>query len=187
MLRLTERLFSTQPVIVSLQGPYQFFLRSNTDDVGYGWITSKRPIESTRLHHDMVSHDEVGGEFGIPCSHRLLVGFSQPVSLNYRFAATCTGAVRGVIGICGGVPSDWETGAYQPVSAAILHIARQADEYYPPNVTDSYLDRLRRRAGDVEFHLVDGGHQMPSRGRLIVDPWMNRLLCERPSRAFPAE
>ena len=38
---------------------------------------------------------------------RILVGFSQSVSLNYRFAATCPDAVRGVIagvGLAGDAP-----------------------------------------------------------------------------------
>ena len=82
--------------------------------------------------------DEAGKEFGIPPERRVLVGFSQSVGLNYRFVATHPDAVRGVIGICGGLPGDWDDGAYQPVTAAVLHIARGGDEYYPPAVTEGY-------------------------------------------------
>ena len=178
MLPLTLRLFEEPPVLASLQGPNQFFLPPAVRETGYGWITSRRPAESIRLHHEMVSHvaEEVGRQFGIPRERRLLLGFSQPVALNYRFAATCPEAVRGVIGICGGLPGDWDDGAYQPVSAAVLHIARRNDEYYPPAVTGSYAERLRRRAADVEFHLIDGGHQMPSEGNRLVAPWVKRVL-----------
>lgn len=178
MLRLTARLFPTEPVIVSLQGPFQFFRDSLTREVGYGWITNKHSAESVRLHHDMVSYvvDEMGREFGIPQRRRLLAGFSQAVSLNYRFAATFPDAVRGVIAICGGLPGDWETGAYRSVSAAVLHIARRQDEYYPPNVTEAYPERLRQRVADVEFHLLAGGHQMPSGGSMIVGPWLERIM-----------
>src|SRR5579871_1289801 len=170
MLPLTARLFDIMPVIVSLQGPYPFFLPTPQRDVGYGWVTSRHSAESVRLHHDMVSHvlEEVGREFAIPPARRVLVGFSQPVGLNYRFAATCPEAVRGVIGICGGLPGDWDTGSYQPVRAALLHIARRQDEYYKPETTEPYTERLRRRAADVEFHLIEGGHQMPSDGRRYV-------------------
>jgi predicted esterase len=178
MLQPTARLFDGQPVIASLQGPSQFFLEAATRDVGYGWITSRRPAESIRLHQDMVLHvaDEAGAHFGIPRERRLLVGFSQSVALNYRFVASYPDAVRGVIGICGGLPSDWEDGAYQPVSAAVLHIARRGDEYYPPSATEHYGERLRRRASDVEFRLIDGGHKMPSGGSGIVAPWLRRIL-----------
>ena len=177
MLPLTARLFDTPPAIAALQGPYQFFLGAGSQDVGYGWITNRRPAESIRLHRDMVLHvlDEAGRQFGIPPERRLLAGFSQAVGLNYRLAATCPGMVRGVIAICGGLPGDWDEGAYGTVSAAVVHIARREDEYYPPSVTGHYEERLRRRAADVEFHLIGGGHQIPS-GKGIVGPWMRRIL-----------
>jgi phospholipase/carboxylesterase len=178
MLPLTERLFEAKPVVAALQGPNQFFLGEKNREVGYGWITSSHPAESIRLHRDMVLHvlEEAGREFGINPKRRLLAGFSQAVSLNYRLAATCPEAVRGVIAICGGMPSDWEEGDYRPVKAALLHIARREDEYYPPAVTEHYPARLKRRASDVEFQMLDGGHRMPSEGHRVVDPWLRRTL-----------
>lgn len=182
MLDLTERLFAaeapdSQPVVVSLQGPNQFFLGAATREVGYGWITNRRPSESIRLHHEMVRHaaEEIGRQFGIPRERSFLCGFSQSVGLNYRFVATYTDLFRGVIAICGGLPGDWDDGNYREVAASVLHIARRSDEYYPPEVTCSYLERLRRRAADVEFYLIEGGHQMPSGGQKIVGPWIRRL------------
>jgi predicted esterase len=177
MVQPTARLFDETAAIASVQGPNQFFLGAATRDVGYGWITSRHSAESIRLHHDMVSHvaDEAGAQFGIPRERRLLAGFSQSVALNYRFVATYPDVFRGVLGICGGLPADWEDGAYQPVKAAVLHIARRDDEYYPPSVTEHYEERLRRRAPDVEFHLIDGGHKMPSRGNKVVGPWLRRI------------
>src|SRR5579871_1472073 len=170
MLALTARLFGGRAVIASLQGPYQFFLGAADRGVGYGWITSERPAESIRLHREMVLHvlEEAGNEFHIPPERRLLTGFSQSVALNYRFAATCPDVVAGVIAICGGLPGDWETGEYRQVDAAVLHIARRQDEHYPPAVTEQYPARLRLRASDVEFHLIEGGHQIPSGGERIV-------------------
>jgi predicted esterase len=178
MLRLTARMFAHGAVIAALQGPNQFFLGSEVREVGYGWITNRRPAESIRLHHEMVLHvlAETGREFGIPSERRLLVGFSQAVALNYRFAASHPDAIRGVIGICGGLPGDWKDGDGQRISGSVLHIARRGDERYPPDVTERYPERLRRHAADVEFHLIDGGHQMPSQGDRIVGPWLQRIL-----------
>jgi phospholipase/carboxylesterase len=178
MLKMTRRLFETQPVVAALQGPFQFFLSPAAREVGFGWITNRRPAESIRLHQEMVLHvlQEVGSEFGIPKDRRVLAGFSQAVALNYRFAASCPDAVRGLLAICGGLPGDWESGPNQPIPASILHLAAREDEYYPPNVTESYPEKLRRRAADVEFHLIDGGHRMPSGAAAIVAPWLGRIL-----------
>ena len=167
--------------VAALQGPNQFFLDQTAREVGYGWITNRRPAESIRLHHEMVLHvlEEAGGRFDIPAGRRILVGFSQSVALNYRFAATHPHAIRGVVGICGGLPGDWDDAAYRPVTTPVLHIARRGDSYYPPAVTELYPDRLRRRASDVEFHMMEGGHQVPSKGYEIVAPWLRRVLgCE---------
>ena len=126
----------------------------------------------------MVLHvlHEAGREYGIPPERRILVGFSQPVSLNYRFAATWPDSVRGVIGLCGAIPSDWETGKYCPVNAAVLHIARREDEYYPPATTELYAQKLRLRVEDVEFHMLEGGYRFPSKGNGIAESWLARIL-----------
>jgi predicted esterase len=181
LLPLTEKLVGGKHVIASLQAPNQFYLPRNGDgarDVGYCWATNRHMPGSVRLHHDMVLHvlNEAGREYGIPPERRVLAGFSQPVSLNYRFAATRPDAVRGVIGICGGVPGDWEEGTYRPVRAAVLHIARREDEYYPPAVTELYAEKLRIRVEDVEFHMLEGGHRFPSKGHPLVEGWLQRIL-----------
>jgi predicted esterase len=178
MLRLTEALLGPRRAIAALQAPSQFFLAKQSSEVGYCWATHKHSDSSVRLHHEMLLYvlDEVGRQLSIPPERRLLVGFSQPVGMNYRFAATHPSAVRGVIGICGGVPKNWEDGPYHKVSAALLHIARQEDEFYPPAVTERYAERLRLRADDVEFHMLEGGHRFPSRAGPIVEKWIARVF-----------
>ena len=178
MLPLTANMFGPHHAIAALQGPNQFFLGAKAGEVGYGWNTNRYPAESIRLHHDMVLHvlEEAGRELGIPPERRLLLGFSQPVSLNYRFAAACPLAVRGVIALCGGLPGDWEEHCDRPIPASVLHIARREDEYYPPAVTGRYPERLSLRVRDAEFHLIDGGHRFPSAGSAIAEGWLNRIL-----------
>jgi predicted esterase len=178
MLPLTEKLMGGRHAIASLQGPNQFFLPGQTTDAGFCWGANRHAPSSIRLHHEMVLHvlNEAGREYGIPPERRLLVGFSQPVALNYRFAATRPDAVRGVIGLCGGLPGDWETANYLPVKASILHMARREDEFYPPSVTEQYAGRLRMRVEDVEFHMLEGGHRFPSKGNVLVESWLGRIL-----------
>jgi len=179
MLELTREMVGREPVIASLQAPSQFFVSLKPKmEVGYCWATHAHSDASVAMHHAMVTRvlNEVGDRFGIPAGMRVLVGFSQPVGLNYRFAATIPDAVAGVIGICGGVPGNWDTGHYQTVNAALLHIARSADDIYPPEVTQTYAERLRLHAADVEFHLLDGGHRFPSKAGPLVRDWLRSRL-----------
>ncbi len=178
ILPLMAHMVGRQHAIAALEAPYAFYKSTRDTDIGHSWITRKHAASDIRLHHDMVLRvlNEVGERCGIPAARRILAGFSQPVGINYRFAATYPDAVRGVIGICGGIPSDWETAAYRPVQAALLHIAREQDEFYKPELTASYAGRLRLRASDVEFHLLPGGHTMPSKAGPLVEKWLNRIL-----------
>ena len=179
MMRLTGMMAGDAHVIASLQGPNHFYTDAKAENVGYGWITRRQAASSIRLHHEMVLHvlDEAGRNCGIPPGRRILAGFSQSVGLNYRLAATHPDAVRGVVGVCGGLPSDWETGPYQAMKASVLHIARRGDEFYPPGVTEQYPQRLGLRAADVEFHLIDGGHAFPSKARVFAEPWIARIIA----------
>ena len=178
MLRLSGLMLGEKHAIAAVQGPNQFYVSPATNQVGYCWITHRHAESSVRLHHEMLLHvlDEAGRHCGIPPERRMLVGFSQPVGLNYRFAATHPAAVRGVIGICGGLPKNWEDGPYQRVQAALLHIARREDEFYKPEATEQYPARLRLRAADVEFHLLDGGHRFPSKAAPLVERWIARVF-----------
>jgi predicted esterase len=178
MLRLTGLMLGPKHAVAALQGPNQFYLAPGSNQVGYCWITHRHAESSIRLHHEMLLHvlDEAGRRFGIPPERRLLVGFSQSVGLNYRFAATHPAAIRGVIGICGGLPGNWEEGPYQKIQAALLHIARREDEVYKPEVTEHYAGRLRLRADDVEFHLLEGGHRFPSKVGPLVERWIARVF-----------
>jgi predicted esterase len=178
MLPLTEKLMGGRHVIASVEAPFQFFLNGKTTEAGFCWGANRHAPSSIRLHHEMVLHvlNDAGREYNIPPERRVLVGFSQPVSLNYRFAATWPDAVRGVIGLCGGLPGDWESANYQRVKASLLHIARREDEFYPSAVTEHYAQRLRLRVEDVEFHLLEGGHRFPSKGNVLVEGWLGRIL-----------
>ena len=62
---------------------------------------------------------------------------------------------------------------------------RKSVKIHPPNVAYTLthakgqtgaLDRLRLRAADVEFHMLDGGHRFPSQARLIADAWTARAM-----------
>jgi predicted esterase len=184
MLRLTRHMVGPHHAIAAIEGPYGFFLGTGSDKVGYGWITNRRPVESIRLHHEMVCHvlQEAGSEVAIPAERRVLLGFSQAVSLNYRFAEAHPDSVRGVTALCGALPGDWDDARPGRIPPAVLHIARTHDEFYPAERTEQYARRLRLRCDDVEFQLLEGGHRFPSRAGPLWDAWLARISAPNQSR-----
>ena len=102
-----------------------------------------------------------------------LLGFSQSCALNYRFAFTHREALRGVVGICGGVPGDWETSpVYGETRASVLHLSGTRDEFYPPGRVAPYAEQLRRRARDVETRAYDAAHEFVPEMRADVRAWL---------------
>ena len=184
MLRLARMTVSPQHVVAAIQAPNQHYLNERPADghpvSAYNWGISKHWDSTVRLHHDMVLEvlASLQKRFAIDAQRCALLGFSQPVGLNYRFAATHPGQVRGIIGICGGVPRDWEEPKYKPVTAALLHISRDEDEFYPAATASKFAERLRERARDVEFHMLPGPHRFPSKAAAIVRPWLERVFGE---------
>ncbi len=175
MLRLMAAAVGAEHPIAAMEGPNQFYLRAPGGDDGYNWGVSGHHASNVEMHHRMVL--EVTGEMqarlGIPAERCVLVAFSQACGLNYRFLGTHPGRVGGAIALCGGVPHDWETGAFADIVAApALHISRDADEFYPLEKVLGFEGRLRRRIADVEFHLLPGGHRFPSKGGPVMREWL---------------
>ncbi len=143
---------------------------------GFGWLTNFHPEESVAMHHQaLLDLIETLVSEGVADRQRLfLLGFSQSCALNYRFAFTHPEVLRGVIGICGGLPGDWETSElYKPTNAAVLHLAGANDEFYGPSRISDYAERLRTRASQVEFKSYQAGHEMVSEMRADVREWLS--------------
>jgi phospholipase/carboxylesterase len=169
--------------LAALQGPHQHLREPKEKGgplrFGFGWLTNFHPEDSVAIHHqallDMIAAltDE-----GIANRDRIfLLGFSQSCALNYRFGFTHPEVLRGMIGIAGGLPGDWETSElYQPTEATVFHLAGKNDEYYPPSRVESYESQLRQRAKDVEFRSYDAGHEISPEMQADIGTWLQNRV-----------
>ncbi len=142
---------------------------------GFGWLTNFRPEESVALHQRALADliDRLVDEGVADRSRVFLFGFSQSCALNYRFAFTRAEVLRGVVGVCGGLPGDWEVGGvYRQTEAAVFHLAGVRDEFYTPERVADYGEKLRTRARDVEFKSYDAGHELAPAMREDVRAWL---------------
>ncbi|MGH9871067.1 MAG: alpha/beta hydrolase [Pyrinomonadaceae bacterium] len=167
--------------IASLQGFHQHMKEPKEPGgplrFGFGWLTNFHPEDSVAIHHQaLLDLITTLTEEGVANPDRIfLLGFSQTCALDYRFAFTHPDILRGVIGICGGIPGDWETSkSYQPTKAAVLHLTGTRDEYYPPSRVADYEERLRLRAENVEFKSYDAAHEMVPAMREHVRNWLKK-------------
>jgi predicted esterase len=167
--------------IVSLQGFHQHMKEPKEPGgpmrFGFGWLTNYHPEDSVAIHHDaLLDLINTLSEEGVADRKRIfLLGFSQTCALNYRFTFTHPDVLRGVVGICGGIPGDWETSeTYQPTKAVVLHLTGTRDEYYSPSRVADYEERLRLRAPNLEFKTYDAAHEMVPAMRDDVRAWLTK-------------
>jgi phospholipase/carboxylesterase len=183
MMREAQAIAPEGFALASLQGPHQHMKEAREAGgplrFAFGWLTNFRPEESVAVHHRAVLEviDSLINE-GLADSRQIfLLGFSQSCALNYRFAFTHPNRLRGVIGICGGIPGDWETSElYKQTNAAVFHLSGERDEFYPPTRTANYAAQLRERAKEVEFRSYDAGHEIVQPMRDDVRYWLEQKV-----------
>lgn len=179
MMREAQLMAPEQFAIAALQGFHQHIKEPREPGgplrFGFGWLTNFRSEESVALHHrSLLNLIEILSDEGIADPSRVfLLGFSQSCALNYRFAFTHPGRLRGVIGICGGIPGDWATSpAYHHADIDVLHLAGTRDEFYPPERVRDYERQLKTRARSVEFKSYDAAHEIVPDMRSDVNQWL---------------
>ena len=165
--------------IASLQGFHQHMKEPKQPGgplrFAFGWLTSYRSEESFAVHHQaVIDLIQTLTEEGIADPSRVfLLGFSQSCALNYRFAFTHPERLRGVVGICGGIPSDWETsGLYREAPFDVFHLAGTRDEFYGPARVADYEKQLSTRARSVKFKSYDAAHEIVPEMRTDVKQWL---------------
>ncbi len=182
MMREALQIAPAEFAIASLQGFYQHLKEPKEPGgplrFGFGWLTNFRSDESVRLHQQTLLQliRQLSSERVAQPSQIFLLGFSQTCALNYRFAFTYPDQLRGVIGICGGLPGDWETSeVYKPTKAVIFHLAGSRDEFYGPERVGDYRARLELRASEVQFKSYDAAHEIVPQMRSDLREWLAAL------------
>jgi len=179
MMREARALAPAGFAIAALQGLHQHLREPMEKDAplrfGFGWLTNFHPEDSIALHHQAL-RDLIAALVDESIADRrrvFLLGFSQSCALNYRFAFTEPEMLRGVVGLCGGLPGDWETSPlYRQTSAAVLHLHGTRDEFYPPTRVHNYAELLRLRANRVEVKAYEAGHELTPAMRQDVRAWL---------------
>jgi len=177
MMALARKINSQDFAIASVQGPNSFFVREgeeNKPKIGFGWMMQYKTEETIRLHHEtlLTIIKQTQAEYNTNSSAVFLIAFSQSVSLNYRFAFTHPGIVRGVIAVCGGIPGDWDEEKYHKSDTDVLIIAGETDEFYPLERTKGFKQAMARRARSVEFLSFPVGHVFPRQSLPLINDWL---------------
>lgn len=179
MMREAQKIAPDDFAIASIQGFHQHIRDPRETGgplrFGFGWVTNFHPEESVALHHKAINQvlDALIKESVCDTGRIFLLGFSQTCALNYRYAFTYPERLRGVVGICGGLPGDWQTSElYRETKASVLYLSGTRDEFYTPERVQDYGERLMKRARDVEVRAYDAAHEIVPAMREDVREWL---------------
>jgi len=183
MMREARQMAPPEFAILSLQGFHQHMKDPREPGgplrFGFGWLTNFHPEDSIEIHHHALLNliDGLATEGVADRGRIFLLGFSQSCALNYRFAFSYPERLRGVVGICGGLPGDWESSdLYRATGAAVFHLAGEKDEFYTPERISDYQRQLKSRAADVEFKSYQAAHEIVPAMRDDVRGWLEAKM-----------
>lgn len=176
MMREAQLIAPENFVIASIQAPHQHFRQTdNGYKVGFGWLTDYKSADSVALHQKFVLDviEKLAGENLIDETQIYLYGFSQACALNFRFAFTHPKLLRGVIGVCGGIPGDLETnGNYQPTETDVFYLYCTEDEFYSPEKYQAFDEKLKNFLPNYQSKLYDAKHEITDEMRADMKKWL---------------
>ena len=179
MMKLMRRINETDFAIAALQGPHHHLVMPTKENpalgYGFGWLSNFKADESVALHHRLIKRviAEQTAAGMIDPKRVFLLGFSQAVGVNFRFAFTHPELIRGVVALAGGIPGDWATGGkYHSGAVDVLYVAGERDEFYSTERIRQNAEALQQRAKSVELHLFDAGHEVPRAAYPVIEAWL---------------
>jgi len=146
MMREAKLVAGDKFVIAAIEAPHPHY-RPTADGyrIGYGWLSDQRPEQHVRLHHKFILDviDRLDSDGLIDRSQIYLYGFSQACALDFRFAFTYPEVLKGIIGVCGGIPGDLDTNQiYKPFSAETFYLYGDDDEFYTQEQFTGFNNKL---------------------------------------------
>lgn len=176
MMREAQMVAPDGFVIASIQAPHQHFRPTeNGYRIGFGWLTEYKAEESVALHHKFVNEviEKLASDETIDAEKVYLYGFSQACALNFRYAFTYPERVRGVIGVCGGIPGDLDTNpVYKPTNADTFYLYNTDDEFYPLEKYEAFAAKLDAYLPNFESKLYASKHEIIQPMRDDIKRWL---------------
>lgn len=180
MMREARLVAGDNFVIASVQAPYQHFRQTDGGyRVGFGWLTGYKPEESIAIHHRFILDviDNLAADGLADPSRTILYGFSQACALNFRFAFSHPTSLRGLVGVCGGIPGDLEDNpAYKRFAGPTFYLFGDDDEFYTQEQFAGFDKKLAERLPDYRSKHYQAKHEITDEMRGDIRRFLSSLF-----------
>ncbi len=180
MMREAKLIAPENFVIASLQASNKFWREAADGEykLAFGWLNDFKPEESVALHHTFILGviAKLAADQTIDPGKVFLHGFSQACALNFRFAFTHPESLQGVIGVCGGIPSDLDSNhVYKPTTADVLYQFGDEDIFYSQEKFEGFEKRLEEFLPNFESKKYQAKHEITQPMRKDAKSWLKKL------------
>lgn len=179
-IRKFDALKQQNILVIAPQAPHQFYLDMATRKVGFGWLTAfdrDRGIATAVTALDTIlSHVE--GKTGAPLKP-VLLGFSQGVSMAWRYAVHGGRAAVGVIACGGDLPPDVEEVLSVRSRFPVMLVHGKDDSIVPFSKGEAAEAVLLSLGITPETLFFDGGHDLPEGLLARLPGWMEEASHRR--------
>lgn len=180
MMREARQVAPPGTIIAAIQAPHPHYRKTdNGYRIGFGWLSDHKPEEHIRLHHQFVL-DVINSlaDDGVINRERVFIyGFSQACALNFRFAFTYPEVLKGVVGVCGGIPGDLDTNpAYKPFPGETFYLFGDDDEFYTQDQLKSFDERLARFLPRYKSKHYNAKHEITDEMRGDLASWLGEII-----------
>jgi predicted esterase len=177
-IKVFETLSSRGILVAAPQAPHHFYPQFPRREVGFSWLTRYERDQSIA---DFIGYmrqfvDLLRREHAADLTRLYVLGFSQGVSMAYRFWVHGAAPLRGVIACSSDLPPDVADRLGTAPPAKILLVHGRDDRIMPATKSHEAEATLRAHAIPVELIEFDGGHYVPSLAveriaRMAVNSW----------------
>ncbi len=181
MMREAKLVAGDKFVIAAIQAPHPHY-RQTPDGyrIGYGWLSDQKPEEHVQLHHKFVLDviEKLGRDGAIDRERVFIYGFSQACALDFRFAFTYPEILKGVIGVCGGIPGDLDTNPiYKPFSAETFYLFGDDDEFYTQEQFAGFNRKLAATLPNYRSKHYTAKHEITQEMRVDVKQFLEKAIA----------
>ena len=101
---------------------------------------------------------------------------SSKFALNFRFSLTYPDLLRGIIGVCGGIPGDLDTNPiYKPFSAETFYLFGDDDEFYTQEQFRTFNEKLAGMLPNYLSKHYAAKHEITDNMREDIKDWITKV------------
>ncbi|MBI1317931.1 MAG: alpha/beta fold hydrolase [Candidatus Hydrogenedens sp.] len=168
--------------VAALQAPNQFYLDMASKKVGFHWLTVYEKEQSIRDIQTYIENvlDDLAGRLAYDPARVYVLGFSQGVSIAWRFAVRTARPIAGLVACCADLPPDVAERLPEttPFPALLTHAVD--DAVIPRAKLDEAVAVLQAIHWPHDMFTYEGGHEVVPEAAANIAAWLQARAAGTP-------